>query len=216
MRWEQKSNAWWSASWLFFSVFESRISVNWCVKSYASYGRSFLSCFRIRHWRKKNHLLFVEAIVDFAYKVISWGKRKRLSGAGTQHLFIFLTLLGKHKGVLGAGKVFPERCRGRSSARPSTHKGRWLSICSGAPRCASQESGVLAIRHGDGSQCACQESRILVIKHGDGYFDWRAHMNSSKIKRVSFQCFECEQTKESTYIFASLNTAHSRNEAEIE
>lgn len=41
-------------------------------------------------------------------------------------------------------------------------------------------------------------------------------MNSSKIKRVSFQCFECEQTKESTYIFASLNTAHSRNEAEIE
>lgn len=204
------------ASWFFFRVFESRLSVNWCVKSYASYERSFLSCFRIRHWHKKNHPLFFEAIVDFAYKVNSWGKRKQLAGAGIEHLFIFLRLLGKHKGVLRVGKVFPEQCNGRSSACPSTHKGRQLSICSGAPQCASQESWVLAFKHGDGSQYACQESWILVIKHGDRYFDWRTHMNSSKIKCVSFQCFEWEQTKESTYLLVSLNISRSRNEADTE
>lgn len=154
--------------------------------------------------------------MDFAYKVISWGKRKQLAGAVIQHLFIFLRLLGKHKGVLRVGKVFREQCNRRSPAPPSTHKGRWLSICSGTPRCESQESCVLAIRHGDRSQCACQESWMLVIKHRDGYFDWRAHMNSSKIKCVSFQCFECELTKESTYILISLNISCSKNKAEIQ
>lgn len=129
------------ASWLIFRVFESMISVRWCIKSYASYGRSFLSCFRIRHWQKKKHLLFVKAIVDFAYKVISWGKRKQLAGDGIQHLFIFLRLLGKHKGVLRVGKMFPEQRNGRSSPPPNTYNGRSFSICSGAPQCASQESG---------------------------------------------------------------------------
>lgn len=204
------------APWLFFMAFESRIPVNWCIKSYASCGRSFLSFLRVRRWQKKSHLLFAEAIVDFVYKVMSWGKSKQLAGAGIQPLFIFLRLLGKHKGVLRVGRVFTEQCRGRPSAHPRTHKRRWLSICSGAPEWASQEFWVLALMCGDGSQCACQGVWMLVSKHRDGYFGWRAQKNSRKIKNDSFQCLICEQTKESIYILISLNISHSRNGAEIE
>lgn len=142
---------------------------------------------------------------------MSWGKSKQLAGAGIQHLFIFLRLLGKHKGVLRVGRVFTEKCSGRSSAHPSTHKRRRLSICSGAPEHASQEFWVLAVMYGDGSQCACQGVWILIIKHRDRYFGWRAQKNSSKINYVSFQRLICEQTKESIYFLISFNISHTRN-----
>lgn len=57
-----------------------------------------------------------------------------------------------------AERVFTEQGSGRSWAHPSTHKRRWLSICSGA----SQEFWVLAVMYGDGSQRACQGVWILV------------------------------------------------------
>ena len=133
---------------------------------------------------------------------VSWGYfgfclqgyflRQKEAAAGAS---IFLRVMEKQKRGLSAEKFFPEQCSGRSSAHPSTHEGIWLSICSGAPQCASQELWVLAARHEDGSQCACQGSLRHVFKYGDGYFDWKAHTNSSKIKSVSFQCSECEQTK---------------------
>lgn len=133
-----------------------------------------------------------------------------------KHIFIFLRLLGKQKRVLRVGRVFTEQCSGRSSAHPSTHKRRWLSICSGAPECASQEFWVLAVMYRDGSQCACQGVWILIIKHRDRYFGWRAQKNSSKIKYVSFQRLICEQTEESIYFLISFNISHTRNRAEIE
>lgn len=58
----------------------------------------------MKHWHQKSNLLFDEAILESAYKVISWGKRKQLTGVSVQYLFIFLRLLGKLREFLGYRK----------------------------------------------------------------------------------------------------------------
>lgn len=81
-----------------------------------------------------------------------------------------------------AERVFTEQGSGRSWAHPSTHKRRWLSICSGA----SQEFWVLAVMYGDGSQRACQGVWILVTSTEMDILVGKAQKISSKIKYDSF------------------------------